>query len=108
VFTKVHAPATAYYLAGTTGWGATYSGLPTMLLGGTYQQISRPVLSRGNVQLSFIGNFGTKYALDRSSTLAPPNWVPQLTNSTGPGGMLIFTNTPNAATNNFWRCRSVP
>jgi hypothetical protein len=105
VFTDVHAPATVYFLAGTTGWGPMYGGLPTMLLGGTYQQISRPVLSRGNVQLSFIGNFGTKYALDRSFTLSPPNWVPQITNSAGAGGLLFFTS---AATNNFWRIRSVP
>ena len=108
MFTGVKAAATVYYLAGTTGWGATYGGLPTMLLGGTYHQISRPVLSGGNVQLSFVGNFGTKYALDRSFTLSPPDWVPQFTNTAGAGGVLVFTNTPNPATNNFWRIRFVP
>ena len=108
VFTGVNAAATVYHLAGTTGWGATYGDLPTMLLRGAYNQISSPVLSGGNVQLSFIGNYGTKYALDLSFTLSPPNWIPQITNLTGAGGVLVFTNTPDTATNNFWRLRLVP
>jgi hypothetical protein len=43
-----------------------------------------------------------------SFSLAPPNWMPQVTNSAGAGGVLVFTNTPNSTTNNFWRVRSVP
>jgi BspA type Leucine rich repeat region (6 copies) len=31
VFHNVNAAATAYYLSGTTGWGPTYGGLPTMI-----------------------------------------------------------------------------
>jgi hypothetical protein len=108
VFTGDNTSATVYYLGGTTGWGATYGGLPTVRFGGAYNQIAEQPLSGGNVQLSFIGNFGTKYALDRSFTLSPAHWIPQITNSTGAGGVLVFTNTPNAATNNFWRFRSVP
>jgi hypothetical protein len=108
VFQGVNAAATAYYLGGTTGWGAPYGGLPTVRFGGAYNQIAGPVLGGGNVQLSFIGNYGINYALDRSSSLSPANWVPQVTNSTGQGGLLVFTNTPDATTNNFWRFRSVP
>ena len=79
------------------------SGLP-----GGYNQISLQLLSGGKVLLSFIGNASANYALDRSFNLAPPNWVPQLTNPANSSGSVVFTNTPNAATNNFWRVRSVP
>jgi hypothetical protein len=58
--------------------------------------------------LSITGTAGANYALDRTFNLAPPNWVPQVTNAAGTGGTLVFTNTPNPATNNFWRIRSVP
>jgi hypothetical protein len=64
-------------------------------------------LSGGNVRLSYVGIAGTNYALDCSFSLAPANWVPQVTNSAGAGGVLVFTNTPDPTTNNFWRIRSV-
>jgi hypothetical protein len=60
------------------------------------------------MQLSFVGNAGTNYALDWSSSLSPPNWIPQATNAAGSFGALVFTNPPVATTNNFWRIRSVP
>jgi hypothetical protein len=31
-----------------------------------------------------------------------------LTNAAGSFGALVFSNAPDAATNNFWRIRSVP
>jgi hypothetical protein len=60
-----------------------------------------------NMQLIFFGIAGTNYALDRTFNLSPPNWIPQLTNPAGSFGALVFTNTPDAATNNFWRIRRV-
>ncbi len=73
-----------------------------------YNRISVQLLSGGNVRLSYVGIAGTNYALDRTFNLSPVNWVPQVTNPAGAGGTLVFTNTPNKATNNFWRIRSVP
>jgi alpha-tubulin suppressor-like RCC1 family protein len=73
-----------------------------------YDQISVQNSSGGNVQLSFVGIVGAKYALERSSSLSPVNWVPQITNNAAAGGVLVFNATPNLATNNFWRVRSVP
>jgi hypothetical protein len=70
-------------------------------------QTSVQLLSGGKVLLSLVGNAGTNYALDRSSSLAPPNWLPQVTNAANSAGMVVFTNTPSPATNNFWRIRSV-
>ena len=60
------------------------------------------------MQLSFVGVAVANYALDRSFSLTSPNWVPQLTNSTDAGGVLVFTNTPDPTTTDFWRIRSVP
>ncbi len=73
-----------------------------------YNQISIQLLSGGNVGLSFFGNVGANYALDRSFSLVPTNWSPQVTNSTDASGVLVFTNTLDTTTNNFWRIRSVP
>jgi len=60
------------------------------------------------MRLSFVGIGGGNYALDRSFSLSPANWIPQVTNPADANGNLSFTNTPDATTNNFWRIRSVP
>jgi len=74
-----------------------------------YNRITGQLLPGGEMSLSFVGIAGTDYALDRTFNLTPPiNWMPQETNPAGAGGVLVFTNTPNPDTNNFWRIRSVP
>jgi hypothetical protein len=73
-----------------------------------YNLLSAQLLKGGGVRLAFVGSPGAKFALDRTFDLTPPNWVPLDTNDTDPCGTLIFTNTPIAATNNFWRVRAVP
>jgi hypothetical protein len=83
----------------------------------SYNQITAKLVSGGNVSLSFTGlnnvldpdypyEFNL-YALDRTFNLTTPNWVPQATNYSGTGGAVVFINTPNPATNNFWRIRYV-
>jgi hypothetical protein len=73
-----------------------------------YNRIFGQLLGTGDVRLSFVGIAGANYALDYSLSLAPPNWLSQATNFADAGGALAFTNTPNTATNNFWRIRSIP
>ena len=73
-----------------------------------YNRMSGRLLTGGKMQLSFVGNPGVKYALDRAFNLSRLTWLPQATNPASPFGPLVFTNTPNTATNNFWRIRSVP
>ena len=73
-----------------------------------YNQISGQIMGGTNMQLSFVGVANAKYALDRSSSLSPPDWIPQATNTANSIGALGFTNAPDATTNNFWRIRSVP
>jgi len=87
-----------------------YTNRPEQIVAGTpgYNQIRCQLLGRTSMQLSFVGIAGMNYALDRSSSLSTPNWIPQSTNPAGSFGALVFTNPPDAATNNFWRVRSVP
>jgi alpha-tubulin suppressor-like RCC1 family protein len=72
-----------------------------------YNQISGQAMNATKMRLSFAGLAGASYALDRSFSLTPPNWIPQATNFAGPDGIILFTNTPNTTTNNFWRIRAV-
>ena len=98
-----------YYVVVTNNYGSVTSILAslTVALPG-YNQISSPVLNNGKMSLSFVGIGGGNYALDRSFSLSPANWIPQVTNPADVNGILTFTNTPDFTTNNFWRIRSVP
>jgi alpha-tubulin suppressor-like RCC1 family protein len=100
---------------GYNGWGqlgdGTYNSTdqPEQIVTNPgYNQIFGQLSGSTNMQLSFWGIAGATYALDRSSNLSSANWIPQATNTAGSFGALVFTNTPNKATNNFWRIRSVP
>ena len=70
--------------------------------------VTGQLLGVTNMQLSFVGVASANYALDRANSLSPPNWNPQATNPAGSFAALVFTNPPDATTNNFWRIRSVP
>jgi hypothetical protein len=64
-------------------------------------------LENGDVRLTYSGDAGVNYALERSSSLAVPNWASLVTNKAPAGGILVITNTPNTSMNNFWRIRAV-
>jgi alpha-tubulin suppressor-like RCC1 family protein len=70
--------------------------------------ITIELLKDGNVRLTYSGSAGINYALDRSTSLSDPDWVPQVTNTAPSGGVLVITNTPDTTVNNFWRIRAVP
>jgi len=84
--------------------------LPELIVAGPagFNQISVQLVSGNNVSLHYIGMAGTNYVLERSFSLSPATWVPLVTNPADAGGVLLLTNVPNKATNNFWRIRSVP
>jgi len=83
---------------------------PELIVAGPagYNQILIQLLNGGKAGLYYTGMAGTNYELDRSFILSPTNWVPQATNLAGVSGVLVFTNTPDLTTNNFWRIRSAP
>jgi hypothetical protein len=72
-----------------------------------YSLITVELLENGDVRLSYSGSAGLNYALERSSSLANPNWVSLVTNTAPSGGMLVITNKPDTSMNNFWRIRAV-
>ena len=101
--------AANYFVVVTNNWGSVTSSFASLIIVPVgYNQISRPVLNNGKMSLSFVGLQGTNYALDRSFSLSPANWIPQATNPADANGNMIFTNAPDPTTNNFWRIRSVP
>ena len=79
-----------YYLAGTTGWGATFAGRPTALwiqllpnaLTGTR------VTTNGLFVFNLNGPVGSNYVIQVSSDLF--NWVNLVTNVIPAGGMRVF------------------
>jgi hypothetical protein len=70
--------------------------------------LTEQLLGGSKIRISAVGLTGINYALERNFNLQSTNWIPQLTNLADSTGVLIFTNTPNPTTNNFWRIRSVP
>ena len=104
------ADAGDYMVVVTNLYGSVTSSLARLThisLPPGFNQMGGQLLSAGNMRLSFVGIPGWNYALDRSFSLSPADWVPQATNPAGVGGALVFTNTPDPATNNFWRVRFV-
>ncbi len=100
----------SYYVVITNSSGSVTSSVAslTITLPPGYNQLTGQYLGGDKMRFSFVGNAGGNYALDRSFSLSPPNWIPQGTNPVGAGGALVLTNTPDPSTNNFWRIRSVP
>ena len=92
----------------SAGSAISSNAVLTVTIPAGYNQISGQFISLGSMQFSYVGIAGWKYALDRSVSLSPANWIPQLTNPADANGNLVFTNKPITTTNNFWRIRSVP
>ena len=75
---------------------------------GLYNRICVRQVDAGTTRLFFTGLGGANYALEHSDSLSPPVWVPQETNQASSFGGLLFTNTPPATHDHFWRVRYVP
>ena len=73
-----------------------------------YNRITGELLIGNEMHLSYAGFAGKRYVMERTFNLSPANWQPLVTNTAGVDGTLFFTNTPNTATNQFWRIRHVP
>ena len=98
-----------YTISDGNGGAATSTVTVTVTASGVgFNQLSVQVVGP-DVVLTYLGIPALNYALDRTFNLTPPvTWVPQITNPAAFNGAIIFTNTPNPSTNNFWRTRHVP
>jgi len=93
--------ATAYYMAGTTGWGTNYDGIPTALW--TVPVAPPPavgILTYSNQPLLFFPAPppGPNYVLQMTTNLASTNWV-TVNNGIPISGMQLT----NAPANAFFR-----
>lgn len=77
---------TVYYYYGTSGWGATYGGLPTVELAQTPQIVSRAAQSN-KFGFTVVGTNGMPFVVEVSADLA--SWQP------------IWTNTLSGTSTNF-------
>ena len=98
-----------YTVSDGLGGTATSTVTVTVTASGTgFNQLNVQVVGP-DVVLTYLGIPALNYALDRTFNLTPPvTWVPQITNPAAGNGVILFTNTPNPSTNNFWRTRYVP
>jgi hypothetical protein len=107
VFSNV-GPAAVYYLPGTSGWGATFGGLPTAPWALPYPVALNQSAGVQSNQFSFTVSWATNLSVivEASTNLADPVWSPLATNALA-GGVFQFgdpgwTNYPAR----FYRVRS--
>jgi hypothetical protein len=103
-FANVGAGAKAYYNCGTTGWGTTYGGLPTVML-------CAPQFGPGSAGMKpggfgFTLNFLTNQTIVVEASTNLVNWQPIWTN-TMPGASADFVDPEWLLhSNRFYRARS--
>jgi hypothetical protein len=99
--------ATAFYLPGTTGWGATFDGLPTAL----WKPQAQTADSGFGVQTNLFGfniswASGQTIVVEACTNLSNPLWQPVQTNTLTSGTAYFsdpqWTNYPGR----FYRLRS--
>ncbi len=73
------AVAKVYYLAGTTGWGAMFGGLPTVMLS-SGPLISDVLIQSNKFKFSFSGTNNQTIIIEASTNLVNANWQKLLTN----------------------------
>jgi hypothetical protein len=99
--------ATVYYLPGTTGWGSTFGGCPTVLWNLMIQASGPSFGIRTNhFCFNITGASNLVVVVEACTNFANPIWSPVATN-TQAGGWSFFSdpNWPNY-TARFYRLRS--
>jgi hypothetical protein len=81
---------TLYYYFGTSGWGETYGGLPTVELAWTPQIVGGPEVQSNNFGFSVIGTNEMPAIVEASTNLV--DWQPVWTNTLS-GASATFTDS---------------
>lgn len=97
-------PATVYYLLGTSGWGSTFGGVPTVLWN---PQADPFGVTGGHFGFNLTGPTNAVIVVQACTNLSNPVWSPVATNSFSSSGTSAFsdlqwTNFPKR----FYRFRS--
>ena len=81
--------ATVYYLAGTTGWGSTFGGVPALLWN---PQAQVPGVTASQFGFGITGPANTAIVVEACTNLANPVWLPVATNTLGNLGTGTFSD----------------
>jgi hypothetical protein len=81
--------ATVYYLAGTTGWGSTFEGMPAVLWN---PQAQVPGLTIGQFGFGITGPTNATIVVEACTNLANPVWLPVATSTLNNSGSGVFTD----------------
>jgi hypothetical protein len=92
-FSGVDASLTVYYLAGTTGWGTTFAGVPTALWPPAIQTADASFGIQTN-HFGFNINWASEQTVvvDACTNLANPAWQPVQTNTLPSSGTVYFSD----------------
>jgi len=92
-FSNVALGAKVYYYYGTTGWGPTYGGLPTVMLGAPAPQVAAASagVKPGGFGFTLNGVVHQTIVVEASTNLGNPVWIPVDTN-TLTGGSSYFSD----------------
>ena len=90
IFYENAATATVYYYYGTSGWGATYGGLPTVELAWTPQIVGSAKMQSDGFDFTIIGTNGMPFVVEASTNLV--DWQPVWTNILS-GASTAFTDS---------------
>jgi hypothetical protein len=100
-------PTTVYYMPGTTGWGTTFAGQPTVLWNPRAQTSGASFGVRANgFGFNITGTSNLIVVVEASTSLSNPDWQPVKTNTLTTGSVYFsdphWTDYPNR----FYRLRS--
>jgi len=97
-------PATVYYLYGTTGWGPTFGGAPTVLL---YPPPNTLGFTGGHFGFNLTGPANTVIVVEACTNLSHAVWLPVATNTLSASGTSTFSDLQSGAhPTRFYRERS--
>jgi hypothetical protein len=83
-------PATVYYLPGTTGWGATFGGVPAVLWN---PQAQNTFVTAGQFGFEITGPTNAVIVIQACTNLTNPFWIPVSTNTLDGNGISSFSDS---------------
>ncbi len=95
-------PATVYYLAGTTGWGSYFGGVPAVLWN---PQASAFGFTGGKFRFNLTGPTNAVIVIEACTNLSHPVWLPVSTNTLSGLGTSAFSD-PTGYPMRYYRFRS--
>jgi len=95
-------PATVYYLAGTTGWGSTFGGVPAVLWNPKAKAIS---FTGGHFGFTLTGPTNAVIVVEACTNLSQSVWLPVSTNTLSGSGTSAFSD-PAGYPMRYYRFRS--